>query len=163
MHWKLAFSDVASGAVADTFKTIAAMVCADSAENRVRLRSLNLGPTDDAPVDLNLGVRILRIADVSAGTSGTYSSVSTSSIAKVNSFQTNSLASGRIDYSAEPTTYETEPLWEHSFNARGGFIKEWSREGGPVIEADQLLGVLVAPRTASAIRVSGTLEFEDAF
>jgi hypothetical protein len=40
-------------------------------------------------------------------------------------------------------------------------IQEWIPEEAPVINRDQLLGILVAPRTAAAVNVTITAEFEE--
>ena len=56
--------------------------------------------------------------------------------------------------------YETEPLWKGEINAHGGAIKFWSEEDAPEIGLDALLGLLAAPRTAAAVKLSGTLTYE---
>lgn len=158
--YKMTFDNVATGAVADTFTTLAAIVAADTAGYRARLLSLTIGPADDAPVDKNVAVKLCRVDDVSAGGAGTATTVSGANMAKADSESAASVISGGHTYTVEPTTYGTYPLWVGAFNARGGLVKHWDREDAPVIQRDQLLGLLAAPRDAAAITLSGTMEFE---
>jgi len=160
MRYSLTFDDVATGTVADTFTTFAAIIVADTAGHRCRLRSLCIGPSDDAPADLNVGIKLARIADVSGGSAGTGTAVTTANMGKIDPGTPASLMSGKRDFTAEPTAYETEPLFAMGMNARGGLIKEWSEDGAPVVTQDQLLGLLACPRTTTAVKLSGSLEFE---
>lgn len=164
MQFSLPFNDIASGASINTFKTLVALLAADTAGLRIRLRSLSIGVSEDTPLDLAVGLQLTRVADISAGGAGTSdTTVATSAIAKKDAESADSPVSGKVDFvtsGVEPTTYESEPLWAIDFNRRGGVIKEWDAENAPVIHRDQLLGLLVAPRTAAAVRLSGVLEFE---
>ena len=161
MFYSLTFNDVATGAAADTFKTLAALIAADTAGHRCRLRALNVGPADDGPSDLNVELKIARIADVSAGGAGTTTAVTAANMGRPESVQRDGVITGGRNYTVEPTAYETEPLWTHGMNIRGGFFKEWGVEEAPVLETDQILGLLAAPRSAAAIRLSGTLIYEE--
>jgi len=159
--YKMTFDAIATGAVADTYKTLCAIVAADTAGHRARVMSITIGPADEAPVDKNVAVKLARVDDVSAGGAGTPgASVSGANMGKVDSESVASTITGGRAYSAEPTVYGTEPLWAGAFNARGGIIKHWDREDAPVIQRDQLIGLLAAPRDANAITLSGTIEFE---
>ncbi len=158
MRFSAPFDNVASGAVADTYKTLAALVAADTAGYRCRLRSLTVGPADDAPADLNVSLKINRVDDVSAGGAGTATAVTP---APKDSLSRAAVITAGKAHSAEPTTYNTVPLWECEINLRNSLIKEWGADDAPVINRDQLLGLLVAPRTAAAATLSGVLEFEE--
>jgi len=161
MRYAVHFTDVPSGAVADTFKTIAALIAADTAGYRCRLRSLQVGPADDAPADLNVALQLQRVDDVSAGGAGTANSNPTP--VPKDSLARAAVISAGEDYvtgGVEPTTYGN-PLWQIDINRRNSVIKEWGVEDAPVINRDQLLGLLAAPRTAAAVRLSGALEFEE--
>jgi len=161
MRFTVSFEDLATSASADTFITLAALICADTAGLRARLRKLTISFADDTPQNANAAFQIKRIADVSAGTAGTAgTTIGTSSVPKVDDQSADSPASAKLAYSAEPTTYETYPLWRGEGNALGGVIREWGERDAPTIQRDQHLGLLAAPRAASALRISGTLEFE---
>ena len=158
MKFTVNFDDVATGAVADTFsKTIAALRAAATTGYRCRLRALQIGPSDAAPADLNVGLQLQRIDDVSGGGVGTLTAATP---VKKDSLSRAAVITGGVNYSAEPTVYG-DPLWQIDINRRTGFIKEWLPEDAPVINEDQLLGLLAAPRTAAAANLSGSLEFEE--
>ena len=156
MRYSVNFDDVASGSVADTFATIAALIAADTTGHRCRLLSISLGPSDDAPLDLSLAIQLRRVNDVSAGGNGTGTAFTP---VPQDSAAVAAVITAKTDCSVEPTTY-TEPLWQIDMNTRNSIIKQWTPEEAPIINQDQLLGLLVAPRSANAITVSGTLEFE---
>jgi len=160
MMYSMVFDDLATGTTADVFKTAASLIVADTVGHRCRLRSLNIGPSDDVPADQNITVKVSRIADVSAGTAGTKTAVTTANMAKKDPGSVDSLVSGGVNYTAEPTTYENESLFTQDMNARGGFLKEWSAKTAPIFTQDSLCGILVAPRATTAVRFSGSLEFE---
>jgi len=161
MFYNLIFEDVASDAVANQFMTAAAIIASANAGYRARLRSFTIGFSDDAPVDLALCVKINRIDDVSGGGAGTKTAVTVGNMGRPHNEQRDGVISGGVDYTVEPTVYRTEELFVTDLNTRGGFSKSWGIEDAPMIDNDQILGLLVAPRSAVAIRVSGTLVFEE--
>jgi len=158
LHYVIPFSDVATGAVADTFKTLAAAQAGDTAGYRFRLRRLAVGPADGAPLDKTVSLQLKRIDDVSAGGAGTKTSVTPE---PKDSLQRAAVCTGGENYTAEPTTYNSERLWEIGLNARASVIKEWDPEDAPVANRDQLIGLLAAPQSADAITLSGSLEIEE--
>jgi len=158
MRYTLTFTDVPTGVVADTFKTIAAIIAANTTGHRARIRSLQVGPADDAPADLQCAMRLERTNNATAGTPG--SSVTAANIAKKDTGALDCLMTGGRNYSAEPTTFETEAQWQLDFNARGGFVKEWEADMAPKFGPNQTLCVRAAPRTTTAVRISGSIEFE---
>lgn len=162
MIYRLPFDDIVTGAVADTFKTLAAILVADTAGHRVRLRNLIVGFAQDTPPDVPVALKIGRIADASAGTAGTAgNTVSTANMPKVDPGSIACLMTGPRAYSVEPTAYETEPLWSDDLNAHNGIIMPWpDPDERPRATQDMLIALLAAPRTAVAVAVSGTLEFE---
>lgn len=151
------FDDVATGAVADTYKTMATIIVPDTtAGHRVRLRKLWLGPADNAPADLNLAIEIARIADFSVGTAGTAGTTITSTnMPKIDPGSVDAIFSAKIDYTAEPTAYEANPVWQGAMNIRAAMSEAFGEDEAPVAIRDQVLGILAAPRTAQAIRISG--------
>jgi len=161
MRYSLPFDDLATSASANTFKTMIAMISADVAGRRFRVRSLQLGFADDTPADTNLCIQMKRIADVSAGTAGTAgTTLSAANVPKKEPTVADTVVTCKRNYSAEPTAYEAEALFETELNARGSIIKEWSEVDAPVAGQDMHIGLLVAPRNAAARQVSGSIEFE---
>ena len=157
MRFCVPFSAVDSGAVADTPKTIAAVQAGDTAGYRCRLRALAIGLSEDTPVDESIEVSVKRVDDVSAGGAGTKTAVTPT---PMDSLSRAAVCSAGKNYTAEPTTYG-EALFEVELNGRNSLVKEWSPEDAPVCNRDQLVGLLVAPRTANAREVTGSLEFEE--
>lgn len=162
MRYKMPFSDIATGAVADTFTTMATVVSADTTGYRYRVRSIEVGPADDTPSDANVAIRLERVADVSAGSAGSSAdTVSAANMPKVDPSSRDSVMTGARAHSVEPSTFETEPLFQLDINVRGGFIKEWALEDAPIAGQDMLIALRAAPRAGSAVRVSGAIEFEE--
>lgn len=158
----LTFDDVPteSGATKDLYTTIAALIVPDVAGNRCRVTAINIGCDDDVPEDRFVSVKLARIADVSAGAAGTKTAVTGANMAKTDPNSVASIITGGLEYTAEPTAYETRPLFEQPFNLRSGFIKEWPENQAKIADRDMLIAILVAPRTANIARVSGSIEFE---
>jgi hypothetical protein len=155
------FEDVDTGIVADTFKTMAALEIADNQENKWRLVEIMVGPSANTPQDLNVDIQVKRINDVSAGGAGTSTAITAANLPLSEDDATPPVdLEGNVNYSAEPTTYETHPQWHGSFNARGALIHQWEANKGPVVKRDQLLGLLAAPQTTTAITLSGHMIFE---
>lgn len=162
MKFSVTFDDVATGAVADTFKTICALRAADTAGHRCRLLKLVVGPSEAGAQDLNIALQLKRVDDVSAGGAGTPDSTPTP--AKADSLSRAAVITAGVDYitgGVEPTVYGTSPLWQGDMNLRNTIIETWTPEEAPVINSDQLLGLLAAPRTAAARSISGSMEFEE--
>ncbi len=158
MRYKLSFSNIASGAVADTFKTIAAIIAAATVGHRARLLSLQIGPAGDTPTDVAVAVKLNR---TNQATAGTCTAVTAANMAKADKLSLDCLMSGGRNYTVEPTTYDTEAPFQLDFNLRGGFLKEWVDPNQMICWGpSQTFGLLIAPRTAVAVEVSGTLEFE---
>ena len=161
MFFTVDFDDVATSGTINTFKTMAALVAADTAGYRCRLRKLCVGPADDAPADLNVALQLQRVDDVSAGGAGTADSTRTP--VPHDSLSRLAVITAGEDYvtgGVEPTPYGN-PLWQIELNRRNSLIVEWGEEEAPVINRDQLLGLLAAPRTAAAANLSGSLTFEE--
>ena len=159
---KIPFKDVATGAVADTYKTIAALEIADNQENRYRLTKIVVGPADSTPQDANVSLSIKRINDVSAGGVGTAgTTIAAAAIPMADDKQTPPVdLEGNSNYSAEPTAYEANEQWHGAMNGRGALIENLAPNDAPVVKRDQLLGLLAAPQTAAAMTLSGCLTFE---
>ena len=158
----LVFNDIASGVVAQTYKTLAAIVAAATAGHRAALLAVNIGCSDNSPVDESFNLQVQRVEDVSAGGAGTTTAVSAAQMARPDSYEVDGNITGGHTYTAEPTTYDaTYPLFNHEFNTRGGFFKEWSFESAPKIDNDQLIGILITPRVATARNFSGSLTFQE--
>lgn len=158
----LVVDDVACGAVANTYTTLAAILTADTAGHKARLLRLNVGPSDDSPADANISVKVARIDDISGGGAGTKTAVTAANLGRPQSDQLDGVVTAGHTYTVEPTAYGAA-LFQMDINIRGGFFHEWDLADAPTIGRDMLLGVLVAPRAASAAKVSMTLEIEVGF
>lgn len=157
MFYTVPAADVATTGSADTFKTIAAILVADTAGHRARLRRLTIGFADNTPADAQVSFQVKRILDVSAGGAGTSTAVTPG---KVDPGTPASLVSAGKNFTVEPTAYETDPLWTDDLNTRGGVVIEWNEDDAPRVTQDMLLGVLAAPRAAAAQQVTVTMEVE---
>ena len=158
MRFTIPFSDVATGAVADAFKTIGAVHAGNTAGYRCRLRKLSVGPADGTPVDKSVSLQLKRIDDVSGGEAGSKTAVWPF---PKDSFSRAAVVTGGENYTVEPTAYAAERLWECGLNTRGAIVMEWAAEDAPVANRNQLIGLLAAPQDASAITLSGSLEVEE--
>ena len=159
MFFTVNFDDVATSATINTFRTMVALIAADTLGFRCRLRKLMLGPSDDAPADLNLAVQLKRVDDVSAGGAGTAAS-NPVAVPHDSLSRAAVITTGEDYVGVEPTTYGL-PLAQFELNRRNTIIVEWDADTAPVIGRDQLLGLLAAPRTAAAANLSGSLTFEE--
>lgn len=148
-------SNLASGSSADTFKTLLSLKAGSTTGHRGRLISLEIGPADDSPQDLNGAIRINRADQTTDGTS------TAQTPAKLDPSAEASVMTGGVNHTAEPTTYETVPLWEVGFNTRGSFFKEWLEADAPRWGPDETLGLLIAPRSNNQITVSATVVWEE--
>lgn len=165
MKYSFGFSSVVPGAaVADTYRTIAAIRLPANTPPigvRARITQISLGFAQDAPADIPIGVKLVRIADVSAGGAGTPGLSGTLTMKDPASLQNNFGITAGLNYTAEPTAYETGPLWAIDINDRNAVIKEWIMDDEkPKVIEDQIIGLLVAPRTSTVVEVSGCIEFE---
>ncbi len=164
MLYTVPFINIDTGADIDTFKTIASLIIPDTNNgHRLRLRKLLVVPSLATPTDKPVLLVIKRILDISAGAAGTAdSSITAANMPKADTDSIISIASAGLDYSAEPTAYETNEIFAGGFNDRGGLIERWDRDDpeAPMIGRDQLLGLLAAPRSASAIDLIGHMVFE---
>ncbi len=161
MFFIIPFDDIPTGTTDDTYKTLAAIIAAATAGHRCRIRTLHIDPSDDAPVDLSVGLELRRIADMSGGTPGTAgTSIAAADVPKKDPSSIASLMSGALNYSAEPTAFEARAVYQAGMNARGGHDKFWEPDEAPVINPDQLMGLRACPRGSTAVRLCGTIGFE---
>jgi len=148
------FRNILGDAVADADTTVAAVITADTAGHRCRVREIALGFSDDAPADLNIGVALKRTSNVGAGTATAQTPV------PFDSLSLASIISGKIDYTAEPTTYG-DALWTIELHRQNSLIKEWTPEDAPVCNRNETIGMVTTPRTAAAASMSGHIIFEE--
>jgi len=148
------FRNTLGSADLDTDDTVAAVITADTAGHRCRIREIALGFSDDAPADLNMGVALKRTSNVGAGTATTQTPV------PLDSLSLASIISGKITYTAEPTTYG-DALWAIELHRQNSLIKEWTPEDAPVCNRNETIGMVTTPRTAAAASMSGHIIFEE--
>lgn len=163
MLYTLTAQDVATGAVADTFKSMLALLAAATAGHRGRLLKLDIGPSSDAAADRNFGVRVARS---NRTTDGTDTTVTSANLGKCDPHSRDSIMTGGRDYTVEPTTLETEDLWAGDFNGRGGLLQVWDKDEAPswgdrATGNGQSLLVLMAPRTDAADSFTITVTWEE--
>ncbi len=162
MKFAVYFDDVATSGTINTFKTMLAILAADTVGYRARLLKLSVGPSDDAPADLNVALQLKRVDDVSAG-GGVGTANSNPTPVAIDSLSRAAVITAGEDYlggGVEPTAYGS-PLWQIDFNRRNSIIMEWLPEEAPIISRDQVLGLLAAPRTGAAVNLSGYFLFEE--
>jgi len=157
MIYYFTIDDAVTGAVADDYTTMIGLKAVNTVGHRGRLLQLIIGPADDTPQDLNLGVRVNKTDNTADGTA---TSVASANIPKADDHARNSIMTAYHTYTVEPTTYGTYPLYQTNINRRGGIIQTWDRDG-PTWGPNETLGILLAPRTAAAARVSITLVWEE--
>jgi hypothetical protein len=169
MIYTLPFDDIACGATQNLYQTIAALKVDNTSGHRIRIRGLYVGPADDTPDDKDVGLQLARV-DLSA--SGATAGVAASSITAANMPKPDlgaktAPAIGYVDFisptgAAEPETYEADPIFQRGFNIRQGLVREWGLEDEDLIVVPQnyLIGLLIAPRVATAFSFSGELTFE---
>jgi len=169
MIYTLPFDNIACGAVADTYNTIAAAKVDNTAGHRIRIRRLTIGPADDTPDDRDIAVQLKRV-DLSASGASAGTAASTITSANIPKFDLDAVAApftGYVDFlsgtgAAEPSTYETNPPFQDAFNTRKGLNKEWAIDDADMIIVPQnyLVGILLAPRAALAMVFSGEMVVE---
>lgn len=164
MIYTVYFDDVSTSAVADEQKTLQAIRAADTLGYRAKIVELFVGPADNAPVDLNVSLQLKRVDDVTAGGAGTPNSAVTPQ--PVDSLSRASIITAGEDYvtgGVEPTTYGAVPLWVGDINRRNSIPWFWDEFDPkvPVMNRDQLIGLLGAPRTAAAAVLSGYIKFKE--
>lgn len=162
MKYVFCAENIATGAVADTFKTMLATITPNTNGLRHRMKSLSVGFADDAPADRNVAIQVKRIASVSGGTAGTATTVTTTALGKKDTLGPDTSMVVKKNYTVEPTTYEAESLFAADLNDRNGIQKEWSTfdDDAPVAQKDQHLGILAAPRAAFASTLTICAEIE---
>jgi len=153
-QFAVSFRNVLGDAVADADTTIAAVIAADTAGHRCRIREIALGFADDAPADLNMGVSLQRTDNTGAGTKTPFTAV------PLDSLSLASIISGGIDYTAEPTTYGN-PLWAIELHRQNSLIQQWAPEDAPICNRNETIGLVTTPRTAAAATMSGHIIFEE--
>ena len=139
---------IATGSTANTYKTLLGLKFADTAGHRGRLRRLIVSGGGGAPQDLQCSIKLRRSDNTGDGTS---TSVNTNTISKKDpaSVASNVSAIGK-NFTAEPTTIDTDILGGGSFNCRGVLELAFTEEEAPVWGKNETLLVQGAPGQATA-------------
>ncbi len=164
-HFSLPFEQIATGSTADVYKTMAALIVDDTQGHRIRVRGIHVYPADPNPLAHNIGVHLDRILDLSAGSAGTPGTtpdpVAKADMPHHDPGSVDSLVAGERDYTAEPTTFQTESLFVGGFHMNGGLINErFDEDEKYVCTRDMLIALRCAPRAAVTLTVSGVILFE---
>lgn len=157
MRYTIPFENVSTGATADVFRTIAALIMPTSGGTcRAAIEGLRLGCGDASPSDLTLVARIRRVLTGSSkGSPGT--TIAAANIPKKDNLSQDAPFTAGINYSGGEPSYEAKTLWEFTFNTRTGLFESlWGNE--IIGNYDQVIGLEVAPRTSAARAVYGSLD-----
>jgi hypothetical protein len=158
MRYTIPFSDIPTGAVANTLSTMVTAIAADTLGYRFWVSKITVGGSLDAPVDLPIEIALKRVNDVSAGGVGTANAAVTP--IPQDSLSRASILTAGEDYETggvEPTTYGIA-LYQNEINGHNTLTEEWDFDNTPVIcGRDMLVGLLCGPRTAALVRVTGEL------
>jgi hypothetical protein len=127
-RFSIHLDNVATNGVIDVYRTMLGMFASDVAGNRFKLRAIAIGGSEDAPVDLAIGIQVARIDDVSAGGAGTSTAITP---LPLDSLSKASCITAGHTYTVEPTAYAAVKLFQMDMNLRNSFIKEWSPEDAP--------------------------------
>jgi len=150
---------IATGAVANTFKTILGLKYADTLGHRGRLRKLFIGGGGGAAQDLQVSIR-LRKTDITAD--GTSTAVNVNTIGKSDpTSQASLVAAMGKNYTVEPTTMGTDTLGGGSINGRSGLVLEWGPGEGPTWGRKECLAIEAAPGEATAANLEAYVEWEE--
>lgn len=148
------FQDDVTEAAQDADQTMAAVFTADTLGHRCRIREIGLGCSEDAPVDLMMGVSLMRATNAGAGTKTAVTPV------KCDSLSLASIISGGKKYTDEPTVYGIQ-LFNIEMHLQNTLLKEWSAEDAPPCNRNELIGLVVTIRTAAIRTLSGYIKFEE--
>jgi len=156
------FEDFGTGTSDNTYVTACNIIVPDTTDgHRIRLRKIWLGPASNSPADLNIGVRVMRVADISAGAAGTAgATVAAADMGKADPGAIDPFFTAGIEYSAEPSTYETEALFQDGLNAHATLTEYWGPDEAPIATRDMSLALLICPRGTTDTNWSGGMEVE---
>lgn len=162
MRYIIPFTNVPLGATG-TFITLARAISTDLAGDRFKLMRISVGPSNGTPPDLDGNIQVKRILDTTAGAAGTPgSTISAANIPKKDTQSQDAPFSAGIDYTtAEPGTYQANPVHNMGMNAHGAYIKDWEADGDdpPKFHRNESCGVLGTSRGAT-FNVTGEIEIE---
>lgn len=159
MRYALKVGGLATGATANAFITLLGLKFANTTGHRGRLRKLVIGGGGGAPQDVQVSLLLQRTNNAADGTS---TAVNANTIGKADPAQiaSNVAAIGK-NYSAEPTTFETQTLGVGSLNARGTICLEWGPDDAPRWGPNQTLCLLAAPGAATATNLEVAAEWDE--
>lgn len=159
MRYTIPFENLSTGAVADTFKTMAALIMPTAGGTaRAAITGIRVACGDATPTDLTLVCRIRRVLSGSGkGTAG--ASITAANMPKKDNLSQDAPFTAGTNYTVEPT-YDAKTLWEFTMNTRSGCIEQLPPNLEIIGNYDQVLGLEIAPRSAAARVVSGSLDIE---
>jgi len=163
-HFGARFEDLASDTTDESYISVVGIKMADTVGHRLRLRSIVISgyPDGASPVDKQINLRLARSDNTSDGTA-TAQNVNTIAKKDPDSVASN-VAALKTNYTAEPTTIDTDKLPLGTLNTRGTLVKEWTDpDEMPRITRDQTLLLQVEKNdgAASAILINADIEWEE--
>lgn len=141
-------------AVIDTDQTMIAVYTANTLGHRCRIREIALGCSEDAPVDLMIGISLMKSDNAGAGTKTAVTPE------KCDSLSLASIISAGKKYTDEPTDYGIQ-LFNIEMHLQNTLLKEWNTEDAPVCGQNELIGLVVTIRTGAIRTLSGYIKFEE--
>lgn len=155
MRYSVTAHAVATAAVVDTWKTLIGIIMADTLGFRARVRAISIGPGGEAAQDVNVTFRLGKTNNATAGTATAATPKAFDPLARA------SIATAGVNYSAEPTTLDSQFLWQAGLNGRGSLLKEWDAEGAPIVNRKETLVLQATPGAANAVKFDVTVEYEE--
>lgn len=142
---------IATGAVANTFKTVLALKLADTLGHVATLRKLIIGGGGGAPLDKQVS---LRLRKTNLDGDGTSTPVNVNTIGKSRETQIASrIAAIGKNFTVEPTTMGTETYGGGAINDRGGLVLELPGDDGVTWGKGETLCLEAAPGEATAVNL----------
>ena len=162
MKFGVASGIVTLSAVADTWKGVLALQATDTAGYQCAIGRMRFGPADNTPAEHNLGWRLARVLDVSAGGAGTADNTLTPF--RFDSNSRASIITAKSSFTVEPTPLETTYPFELGTYAKQSWVEVWDHlpwMQQPHILQDQLIILQACCRDATALEVVASMEFDE--
>jgi len=158
-HFSTKVDGIATGAAANTYRTLLGIKFSNTAGHRAKLRRLVISGGGGAPQDEQASIRIRRTDNSADGTS-TAVNVNTISPKDEGSVASIVTAIGK-NYTVEPTTYASEIIGGGSLNCRGQLVLAWPGDDAPQVGINETLGIEGAPGQAVALNLEVFAEWEE--
>jgi hypothetical protein len=166
MQYSVPFS-LSLGTTVNVYKTLVGLIVPATGGIRCRPTRLIVNPGDVDPADRNIAVRLHRKVDATASIAGTAgAAIAAADVPKGDPASRDCGVVVNTNYSAEPTSMETHPVFQSAFNDRNGGVWEFNVDPDKpeaMTVANGALFLMFAPLEGggTAAVINGTLEFEE--